>query len=534
MAMLPIRSLGSVGIIKDVNPYDLPINAVSGGNNVRFEDGKVTRQPSFRTVQTLTPTDPRHIFTIRIPNANDKIGVACDDGKVFTYLNGVEEEVTPASGTVSSSGRPYTHCLHAGVSYLNRSDRVPQFFGSVSTDYAALTNWDSDDRCRSLRPFKDYLVALNISKLGVNFPTMVKWSDTTLYGSVPGSWDETDPTTNAGENTLAEANTPIVDGAALRNAFIIYTTYQAFMMTESGNLDVFNFRKLFDNRGLINVNCVVEVQGLHYCFGFNDIYVHDGSSYRSIVEGRNKDFIFQNLNFQETRVCFVTHDPVRNEIIFGYQSGDTDTNFKSATEANKKAIYNYVSDTWSFGDFPNVIGVTSANVDNFRTYEDVTTGYDLTGGTYYELETGESQHLFTVGPADTVDVTAARLYGYDDIQEGLLPYALSDEANSDAWIERIGIDLDETGSELRAYKVLKSIYPQVHDYGNGGVSFKFAGTEYGENPVTFSTTIPWTSGQYKVDTREGGRYLAWQLTCDALTDFRFSGFDADITQTGRR
>lgn len=534
MPMLPVRSLGSLGIIRDINPYDLPPPALSSGNNVRFEDGKITRQPSFREIQALTPTDPRHIFTIRIPGVSDKIGVACDDGKIYTYLNETEDEVTPVSGTVASSTLPYSHTLHAGVSYLNRSDRVPLYYAALSTDYAALTNWDTNDRCKSMRSFKDYLIALNVSKSGVSYPTMVKWSDTTLYGAVPGSWDETDPTTNAGENTLAEANTAIVDGAPLRNAFIIYTTYQAFMMTESGNLDVFNFRKLFDNRGLINMNCVVEVQGLHYCFGFNDIYVHDGSSYRSIIEGRDKDFVFGNLSYQDTRVCFVKHDPNRNEVIFGYQSGDEDCNFSNATEANKKAVYNYVSDTWSFGDFPNVVGMTEANVDNFRTYAQVSTGYDVTGGTYYELETGESQHQFTAGPALDTVVTAARLYGYDPIVEGLLPYPLSTEANSDAFAARIGIDLDETGSELRAYKVIKSIYPQLHDYGLGGISFQFAGTEYGENPVNYSAAIPWTEGQYKVDTREGGRYLAWKITCDANTDFRFSGFDADIVQTGRR
>lgn len=535
MPMVPVRDLGGVGVIRDVSPYDLSINSVSDGNNVRFENGKISRTPSYREVQALTPTNPRHIFTIKIPNVADRIGIATDTGLVYTYLNGVEAVVTPASGAVSTSSLPYTHTTLAGLSYLNRSDRVPVYFGPAVSVYTDLPNWTSTHRCRVLRGFKSYLIAVDVSKAGTNYPTMIKWSDTAQYGSVPGSWDETDPTTNAGENTLAEASTPFLDGLPLRNSFVIYNSSQAFMMTESGNLDVFNFRKLFDNRGIINTNCVAEVQGLHYVFGFNDIYVHDGSSYRSIIEGRNKQFLFGSLNYQNTTACYVQHDPIRNEVLFAYESGDGDTKFKSATDCNKHAIFNYVSNTWSFADSPNTVGMTQANIDSFRTYNDVTTGYNVTGGTYYELETGESQHQFATGPVDGDGLlTSARLYGYDPIQAGLLPYALSTEANADAYAGRIGIDLDEASLELRTFKVIRSIYPQVSDYGNGGVNFQFGATEYGENPVTYSEDIPWTAGQYKIDRMASGRYLAWKITCDELTDFQFSGFDADIVPTGKR
>src|SRR3546814_14816876 len=47
-ATLPVRGLGSVGIIADINPYDLPPAALSAGVNVRFENGKITRGPVVR------------------------------------------------------------------------------------------------------------------------------------------------------------------------------------------------------------------------------------------------------------------------------------------------------------------------------------------------------------------------------------------------------------------------------------------------------------------------------------------------------
>src|SRR3546814_19231020 len=49
-ATLPVRELGSFGIIADINPYDRPPAALSAGVNVRFENGKITRGPVVRRV----------------------------------------------------------------------------------------------------------------------------------------------------------------------------------------------------------------------------------------------------------------------------------------------------------------------------------------------------------------------------------------------------------------------------------------------------------------------------------------------------
>ena len=53
-----------------------------------------------------------------------------------------------------------------------------------------------------------------------------------------------------------------------------------------GGNDVFSsFNRVFDKTGLINTNCVVEVEGKHYCFGLDDIYTHDGTSKITIADG---------------------------------------------------------------------------------------------------------------------------------------------------------------------------------------------------------------------------------------------------------
>jgi hypothetical protein len=50
----------------------------------------------------------------------------------------------------------------------------------------------ADDLPRDIiRSFYSFLVAFGVNKGGINNPTPVKWSDATLLGQVPGTWDYT-------------------------------------------------------------------------------------------------------------------------------------------------------------------------------------------------------------------------------------------------------------------------------------------------------------------------------------------------------
>lgn len=537
MPNLPIRKLGQFGVITEVNPYDLPINAVSKANNVRFVDGKIMRSNVFRTVLDTTASTPVFTATVKAANDFDKILVAGRNGFVYTIQNGVETDVSETTWTSSNDDRPYTYTYLQGVAYINRPDRVPWHLHASSTDFDKLTGWASTWRCDSLRAYKDYLIALNVTKNTKAYPTMVKWSDIAQYGSVPGSWDETDPTISAGENIIGDMKSPIIDGAILRDLFVIYSSDQIWLMEETGGSDVFRFRRAFDGLGIMSQNCVVEVEGKHFVFGKNDIFVHDGSSFESLVDGTVRRYIFDNLNFNKYSACFVFHNPMQSEIMFAYVSGDNDAGYTSTAYANRGAIYNYASKTWTFVDLPNVGAMTIADIAVTQTYTTVSGTWNGFGGTWYNQEAAGRKVTFAVSPASSGNgLTASRLYGYETNSNGILPYSVSSEANKPSLVERVGIDLDETGEEIRAYKVIKSIYPQLHVQNpDQTVNFKFAGFNYPDVSAAFTTSVTFNPNLgYKVDTREGGRYIAWQMTADDFYDFELSGFDADVVSTGRR
>ena len=139
-----------------------------------------------------------------------------------------------------------------------------------------------------------------------------------------------------------------------------------------GGTFVFNFRKLFD-AGLINQNCVIEVEGKHYVFDSQDVYVHDGTTKQSICDERTKNFIFQSLNTQKSDVCFVQHndEPERNLLLL-LQWRRTHVAFPNATRCNRAASIFYRNNTWTFYDLPNVSAGTTANVNSVTTYANAT------------------------------------------------------------------------------------------------------------------------------------------------------------------
>ena len=149
---------------------------------------------------------------------------------------------------------------------------------------------------------------------------MVKWSDLKVDGSNP-DWDETNTNLLAGENTLADMPSEIVDGRQLRNSFYIYSRNQVYRMEYVGGSEIFTFNKVFDKTGLINTNCVVEVEGKHYCFGLDDIYVHDGTTKQTIADERVRNFIFNGINTSDnagevSKAFFVTYNGVSQKRLY--------------------------------------------------------------------------------------------------------------------------------------------------------------------------------------------------------------------------
>lgn len=535
MSLPKVRDLAKFGIVTDVDAYDLPIGAWSAGVNVRFSDMRVQRAPVFKTISALG-TSPRGVFSKQTSSSADDVYTLYASGRVKQLSGGSETDESIAGFVDAPSEGVFTSPLLSDVLYVNREDRVPWAKGPTDTRFAALANWNSTWRCKVLRAYNSSLVALNVTKGASAFPTMVKTSDITDAGAVPASWDGTDPTTNAYENTLAEMKGQIVDGLALKTAFFIYSQSQAWEMVATGDTDIYRCELAFDKYGAINTNCVVEANDEHYVFGNNDIWKHDGVTPVSIATGRVRKYIFENLNANLANKCFVVHDPVQKEIKFCFVSGDTLVNFQSTSACNRAAIWNYVSETWSFDDLPLVYGAAEASVSNTGTWASATATWASAVGSWFDLGAGFKRGVVFVGEASTTYGLSAKLYGNDPFKGGVYPFTVDTAATAGLYLERTGIDLDEIDAELRGDKVLRAIFPQARlDKDGADIEFAFGAADAPNDDITWSDWQTYDGVENtRIDFMTDGHVLAVRMRYADYRTMSLSGLDLDFKIIGQR
>ena len=539
MPLLPIRNLGAAGVITDVDPFNLPFNAFTRAKNVRFSDGNVERSPVFRTAYDYTSSStkvPSFVFGLSNPGTFDTVLIVNDDFSVEEFANGAVSSVH--TDTQSASPAPVTGTTLASVEYLNRPSRVPIARTASASTFSNLANWDSTWRTSSLRSFGDFMLALGLTEGSTSYPNRVRFSDITLANQVPGSWDATDTTKSAGFNDLVQLRTPIVDGATLGSNFLIYSSDQVWNMEFVGGTFIFNFRKVFDDAGVINQNCILEVEGKHYVFDTDDIYVNDGITRQSICDNRVRDYIFNGIDMSLQEACFVMHVADLEEIYFCYHTGDDLAVYDDVSGCNRAAVYNYRSDTWSFVDLPNVTSGSLANLDTVATYATTSLTYDSTGGTYHAQESKFTRYPVMVSKKDTAaGITSPRLLGLDLVDSGSLNLPETTEVNKPVYLERTGIDLDQEAQlPLSSYKIIKRLYPQISTPSTDKFfDFTFGAADLPPNVPLYEAPVNFDSStEYKVDTRISGRYLSYKVQTSEIKDFTLSGMDVEVVATGRR
>lgn len=540
MTILPLRNLGKIGVITDVNAVDLPPEALTSARNVRFRNGSITNAHVWReAIASPSGGTPVLLFQGKNTNAGDILGYVTSDGKAYHVVNGTADEVTPPAYSPATSTATRTFTTLQGVYYLNQEDRVPWYFKSTSTDYANLTNWDANHRCKSLRSYKDFLIALNITKSGTTYKNLVKWSNIALYDSVPDSWDPADLTKSAGENTIAEIQTDILDGMPLRNSFVIYATDQAWSMEYTQGVEVFQFFKLFGDRGIVNTNCVVEVDGMHFVFDDNDLYMHDGvSPAKSICDKRVRDYIFKDMDLTKATKFFVHHEKTAGEVWFCFNTKKSDVKWPGAdcTYCNYAAAYNYLEDTWTFHDLPNVSSMVAVSWQVAPTYTSSSAlTYDGIGTSYAETIPNNTYNSFGASIAQGT-IATTRITQCDSGLGTVLPFQAVTELVVVPYTERLGLDLDEIVPEIRTYKNYRSIYPQVTcEDTSAPFSFKFGGVDMPQQSVEWESLQSFEpTTDYKIDTRARGRYLSWYFQGANNNSYTLSGFDLDFVAVSRR
>lgn len=514
MPIVRIPSAGSAGVNKDLSASDMPDQAWTDANNIRFLDGMAFQFFGHSEIYPTPSEAPQHLLPVNI--AGLRYWIYATATKTFAVNNNAGTithtditHATPRTGVVNK----WTATSLSGIPILNADDgKVPMSWNlNLANKFVNLPNWPSTASCKSIRAFKNYLIALNVTKSGNNFPYMVKWSHPADPGTLPISWDETDPTKDAGETDLAEGADPIVDGLQLRDSFMIYKESSIWRMDYTGGPFVFRFSKVLGSSGALNRNCIVEVDGVHVVLTNQDVIVHDGQTATSVMDKQTRRFLFQQIDPQAQDKAFVFKNTFFNEVLIAYPG-------LGSTVCDKAMVWNYKDKTVTFRDLPSLNHAAFGAVDDASTTtwsaDSESWGSDLTVWQGSGLVPGIARCIMAS--------SNGKLYLMD-------ASASFDGQPANSFLERRGL----TFGSPEAIKVIRSVRPRIKGEAGGTVVIKVGSSDDPNTDPVYGSTMTHTVGStVSNDCMVSGRYIAIRFESGTAAQWRLDSMDVDVVVSG--
>jgi hypothetical protein len=121
---------------------------------------------------------------------------------------------------------------------------------------------------------------------------------------------------------------------------------------------------------------------------------------------------------------------------------------------------------------------------------------------------------------------------------GLVNLPAHRETLKTAYVERTGLDMDNSGlpTSLRGYKLIQSLVPQCSFEDSTGVfTFQVGSSDLPTQTAAYRSSQTYSPAEdYKLDMMVAGRYLAYKVSTDSISNFQFSGMDFDVKALSRR
>ena len=509
MAIVRVDNCG-LGINSDLSAEELGNGVWSASENMRFNLGYAERCKGIVQVFATPAVTPYWIApyattTTRFIVHAGLAAVYVDDGTTRTDITG-----TAPTGAIDNR---WTGGSLNGVFVMNNGIDKPMFWnGNTATNLATLTGWDATWLAQVVRPFKNFLIALDVTKGATRYPHMVAWSDIAVPGAIPTSWDDTNPAFDAGNQDLAETSDLMVDCLPLGDVNVIYKERSMYAMTYVGAPYIFRFQRLPGESGMLARGCGVNTPLGHVVLTAGDVVLNSGAGGQSIANGAVRDYIFKNIDATYYKRAFVTANPQRNEVWICIPYGSTSV-------CNKAVIWNWVDKTWAIRSLTNATYGAFGQVDLAAT--EATWATD--SGTWESDVTTWNQNEYS--PAE------ARLF----MCHSTPAISLVDTGATDfgtlitASLERTGMTMGDPYS----VKTIRAIYPRIDGVIGSTVNVQIGSSMYPDQATTWQTAQAFTIGSsIKVDSFASGRFLSVRFTNADYGAWRMKSFDVDYVNAG--
>lgn len=499
------------GFTADLTPEEIGAGVWSSVSNMRFNNGYAERFKGTAQVFATPSVTPYFITPYTTNTARYWVhcglnAVFADDGTTRTNITG-----TPPAGAIDNR---WTGGSVNGVLVLNNGVDQPMYWAGTGT-LATVGGWDANWRAKVVRPFKNYIVALGITKSGTAYPNMVKWSTTLNPGAITGAgdWDETNPAKDAGELDLAETPDMMVDCLPLGDVNIIYKERSAYAMAYVGQPYIFRFQRIPGDVGMLAPGCAVQTPLGHVVLSAGDVNLCDGNGFTSIANGMVRNYIFTNIDATNYKRSFVTANPQKNEVWVCFPFG-------SSEACNKAAVWNWIDKVWSLRE------LTDATYGAFGqiNYAGTTSTWAGDSDTWATDATTWNQNEYSPAEARLLMSHSTTLISMVD--QGTTELGSLITAN----LTRTQMTLDDPGT----VKTVTGIRPQIDGNSGATVQISIGASMYPDASPTWSNPQTFTLGQsIKIDSFATGRYIAVKFANGDYSAWRIKSYQIEFTKAGK-
>lgn len=534
MARNIVQGVGSAGINRDVKPQFLPSQVWSDGRNIRFEKDKCFGMGG---VSKILASPVTNLLNVGIAtSATTKFLLYTIGTKVYSYDGVTTTDITRTVGGNYSETIDdlFQIQMYNGLCLLNNSIDIPQQWGFTGA-LTALTNWNTNWTCGSLRPFKSLLIAMNMVETATLRPHRLRWSDPADPGAVPSSWDETDPTKEAGILDFADTEKGyIVDGLELGDRFYVYKQGSIWSMNYVGGTTTFARNNIANNVGLHVKRSLVEIptskQGLRYHFfaSNNGFYVMDGQKVTPVFEDVFKRDIAKIIDTDNyLNRSFSVINQKNNEVWFCVPEDGEEY-------ATKAYCMNYLNNTYTIRDLSGASNIVSG-ISYSSTAGTIIEPLLFSDGTSFSDTSGFSNTEITPSEVSIIEASPVldNLYFVDT---GVKNYDLTDYP---VYVERVSLptiknDTRNPEAEVQDYSSRKMVSTVIPKLYGGKVKLQVGRQELENDSITWSSEFIVSNTKYKHDLNKpiSGRFLSFRFLSYADEAFCLAGFDYELNVLG--
>lgn len=508
-----IRDVGVLGVFRDPAPRSLPLNAWTDAGNIRFYKKNAVRILGHEQVFGTPAIAPGFVFNV--PGTNQSFWIYCSLTNAYVYDAGIHTDITRTVGGnyTAAAYRDWNGCILGGVPILNNGADVPQYWTGLSAgnDLANLPNWTSTLRAKVIRNLGPYLIALNLTDNGTPLPHALQWSHPADPGSVPSSWNYTDPTVDAGRTHLTDAKSgPILDGLLLGDELIIYKQNATHSLRYVGGSAVMSPRLILGS-GILAPRCACSFNGAtaHFVVAQDDVLVHAGSrAVQYPLSDKDKDYFFADLDATNYLNTFVFDNPAFREVWVAYPAN-------GQSVPNKVMIWNYQYNTVMFRDWDGSLSIDIGDYTDSvaRPWSGLSGSWDSQS---FQWST-QLRRRMIFGNA-----TAVKFYGLD------AGYAFGSSTPS-AFLERTGLVFEKDGFPLR--KLCKRVWLQIR--GEATVNVQLGAQEELDGAVTWQAPKQYSALQKYLDFEAVGRLPAIRIESADNVAWQLEAYDIEWDAVGQ-